>query len=51
MPIAPNKIRVSVVLEKTDKAALEKLAEDDDRSLNYMINKAVKEYIEKASKK
>jgi len=51
MSIASNKVRASIVIEKADKAALEEIAKKEDRSLNYMINKAIKEYIQKASKK
>jgi len=45
MSIASDKIRVSIVIEKEDKLKLEKLAKTDDRSLNYVINKAIKEYL------
>lgn len=36
---------VGVRLPKDVKAALEKLAKDDDRSLSYVINKIVAEYL------
>ncbi len=50
MGVAPNKTRTSIVLDKTDKEILEKLAEEDDRSFNYIVNKAVKRYIEEVTK-
>lgn len=36
---------MSLVIDKSDKEALEKIAKADDRSVNYTINKAIKEYI------
>ncbi|NLK29234.1 MAG: ribbon-helix-helix protein, CopG family [Clostridiales bacterium] len=46
MSIASDKTRVSIVIDKEDKLKLEELAQADDRSLNYVINKAIKEYLE-----
>lgn len=45
MSISELKTRMSLVIDKSDKEALEKIAKADDRSVNYTINKAIKEYI------
>lgn len=47
MSISESKIRMSLVIDKSDKELLEKIAKTDDRSVNYTINKAIKEYIKK----
>lgn len=45
MSISDNKTRCSLVIEKEDKAILEQIAKNKERSLNYVINKAIKAYI------
>ena len=35
--------------EKNDKAILEDIAKENDRSVNYVINQAIKEFIKKSS--
>lgn len=45
MSIANDKTRTSIVIDKTDKEILEKLAKADDRSFNYIVNRAIKQYI------
>ena len=45
--IAKNKVRISLVLDKSDRKILDKICKEQDRSLNYIINQAVKEYIGK----
>lgn len=45
MSIASDKIRISLVIDKADKAKLEQIATSDDRSISYIINKAIKEYL------
>lgn len=45
MSISDTKIRCSLVMEKSDKAILEEIAIKNDRSLSYVINQAIKEYI------
>ncbi len=49
MSISDNKIRCSLVIDKKDKSAIEDIAKRDDRSINYIINQAIKEFIKKAS--
>ncbi len=46
MTISSSKIRMSLVIDKSDKAKLEKVAEAQERSVNYCINKAIKKYLE-----
>ena len=41
MSIADDKIRTSIVIDKNDKATLEKIAKMDDRSFNYIVNRAI----------
>lgn len=45
MSISSDKIRVSIVIDKEDKTKLEEMAIADDRSLNYIISKAIKKFI------
>lgn len=45
MSISENKTRMSLVLEKKDKALLEDIAKKQERSVNYCICKAIKQYI------
>lgn len=47
MSISDNKVRCSLVIEKKDKLAIEDIAQKNDRSVNYIINQAIKEYIKK----
>ena len=47
MAISNSKQRMSLVIEKKDKAILEDIAKENDRSVNYVINQAIKEFIEK----
>lgn len=51
MSISDSKIRMSLVIDKTDKAKVEEIAKREDRSTNYIICKAIKEYIAKNSDK
>lgn len=44
--IAENKVKFLMIIEKEVKAQLEEIAKDDDRSLNNLINKILKEYLE-----
>lgn len=41
-----NKERCSIVLDREDKKALLKMAEKEERSLNYIIGKAVKQFLQ-----
>lgn len=45
MSIAETKTRMSLVIDKADKALLEDIAKEQERSVNYCICKAIKEYI------
>lgn len=47
MAISDSKQRMSLVIEKNDKIILESMAKKDDRSVNYIINQAIKEFIKK----
>ena len=47
MSISDNKVRCSIVMEKNDKIILESMAKKNDRSINYIINQAIKEFIKK----
>lgn len=47
MAISDSKQRMSLVIEKSDKKILESMAKKDDRSVNYIINQAIKEFIKK----
>ena len=49
MSISDSKIRCSLVIDKKDKSVIEDIAKRDDRSINYIINQAIKEFIQKAS--
>lgn len=46
MSISSSKTRMSLVIDKNDKAELEKIAKAQERSVNYCINKAIKKYLE-----
>ena len=45
MSIADDKIRTSIVIDKNDKEILENIAKSDDRSFNYIVNRAIKQFI------
>lgn len=47
MAISDTKQRMSLVIDKKDKVILEGMAKKDDRSVNYVINQAIKEFIRK----
>lgn len=47
MAISDSKQRMSLVIEKNDKAILEDIAKENDRSVNYVINQAIKDFIKK----
>lgn len=49
MAISDSKQRMSLVIEKNDKAILEDIAKENDRSVNYVINQAIKEFIKKST--
>lgn len=40
-----NKIRTQIILDKQVKEELQKMAEEDSRSLSNMVNKILKDYI------
>lgn len=49
MPVADNKTRTMLTIEKTDKEALKKIAASENRSLNNLIETILKEYLNKQS--
>lgn len=46
MSISTNKTRTTITIEKQNKEVLEQIAKADDRSFNYIINKALKQFID-----
>lgn len=50
MAIAETKTRMSLVIDKNDKAQLEEIATQQERSVNYCICKAIKQYIKENTK-
>lgn len=51
MAISDNKTRTLLTLEKGDKALLERIAKDENRSLNNLIETVIKEYLNKKDQK
>ncbi len=47
MAISNTKQRMSLVIEKNDKLLLDDIAKKEDRSVNYVINQAIKEHIKR----
>lgn len=47
MTLSNNKIRYALTLEKDDKAKLEKIAKEQNRSLNNLIETILKDYLNK----
>lgn len=47
MAISDKKTRTILTIEKTDKEKLEKLAKEQNRSLNNLIETVLKEYLAK----
>ena len=45
MSLKENKTRTQIILEKQVKEELQKMAEEDSRSLSNMVNKILKDYI------
>ncbi len=45
MAISENKTRISLLIEKSDKAKLEELGKRENRSFSNCITTAIKEYI------
>lgn len=43
-------VSLTIRIDENDKKAVEKLAKKDDRSLSYIINQAIKTYIEAKEK-
>jgi len=50
MSIPDNKKRVCIVIEKDTEKKIKAIAKEQERSLNYIVNKAILEYIEKQNK-
>lgn len=51
MAISDNKTRTLLTLEKKDKTLLERIAKDENRSLNNLIETVIKEYLNKEEQK
>jgi len=49
MVVADDKTRTLITLKKTDKAKLEKIAEEQNRSFNNLIETILIEYLKKQS--
>ena len=45
MGLKENKTRTQIILDKQVKEELQKMAEEDSRSLSNMVNKILKDYI------
>ena len=45
MGLKENKTRTQIILDKQVKEELQKIAEEDSRSLSNMVNKILKDYI------
>ncbi len=43
--IAENKVKYLLIIEKDVKEELEKIAQSDERSLNNLINKVLKDFL------
>lgn len=43
--IAENKVKYLLIIEKDVKEELEKVAQNDERSLNNLINKVLKDFL------
>ncbi|MDO5336815.1 MAG: ribbon-helix-helix protein, CopG family [Eubacteriales bacterium] len=40
-------VNLTIRIDENDKKTVERLAKKDDRSINYIVNQAIKEYIKK----
>ncbi len=40
-------VSLTIRIDEKDKKCIEKMAKMDDRSISYMVNKAIKEYIKR----
>ena len=40
-------VNLTIRIDESDKKTVERLAKKDDRSINYIVNQAIKEYIKK----
>lgn len=46
MTVSENKTRVSIVIDKSDKKKLDDIAAKQERSVNFLINKALREWLD-----
>lgn len=44
-------VSLTIRIDENDKKAIESLAKADDRSINYIVNQAIKQYIKNNSNK
>lgn len=42
-------VSLTIRIDENDKKTIEQFAKKDDRSINYVVNQAIKEFIKKAS--
>lgn len=42
-------VSLTIRIDENDKKTIEQFAKKDDRSINYVVNQAIKEFIQKAS--
>ncbi len=40
-------VSLTIRIDENDKKSIEQLAKEDDRSISYIVNQAIKEYIKK----
>lgn len=50
MTISNSKVRISAVIDKSVKEQIERIAQEQERSASFIINKALKEWVESRSK-
>lgn len=48
--LSENKKAVTITIEKTDHEKISELAKKERRSVSFMINEAIKEYLERQGK-
>ncbi len=42
-------VSLTIRIDENDKKSIEQLAKEDDRSISYIVNQAIKEYIKRSS--
>ncbi len=42
-----SSVSLTIRIDENDRRCIEQIAKNDDRSISYVVNKAIKEYIQK----